>query len=81
MFEVNGVKIGQGHKPYIIAELSANHGGRIERAKDFLRKAEGTTCVFISHTANILEFAFEKLGITPDSVFQLGRNTVGRAMR
>jgi pseudaminic acid synthase len=40
MFEVNGVKIGQGHKPYIIAELSANHGGRIERAKESINAAK-----------------------------------------
>jgi len=40
LFEVNGVKIGQGHKPYIIAELSANHGGRIERAKESINAAK-----------------------------------------
>lgn len=33
MFEINGVKIGKGQKPYIIAELSANHGGSLQRAK------------------------------------------------
>ena len=26
MFEINGTKIGLGQKPFIIAELSANHG-------------------------------------------------------
>ena len=30
MFEVNGVKIGENCAPYVIAELSANHGGDIE---------------------------------------------------
>lgn len=54
---------------------------RLERAKDFIRKAEGTTCIYISHTTNIIEFSFEKLGITPDSVFQLGRTVKGRAIR
>ena len=34
MFEVNGVKIGKGYKPFIIAELSANHGGDLQRAKN-----------------------------------------------
>ena len=54
---------------------------RIERAKDFIRKADGSTCIYIAHTQNILHFSFEKLGITPDSVFQLGRNVVSRGMR
>lgn len=30
--EINGRKIGPGFRPYIIAELSANHNGDIERA-------------------------------------------------
>lgn len=30
--EIDGKKIGQGHKPYIIAELSANHNGSIDNA-------------------------------------------------
>ncbi|MBO8217654.1 pseudaminic acid synthase [Prochlorococcus marinus] len=40
MFEVNKVKIGQQFKPYIIAELSANHGGDIRRAKDSILVAK-----------------------------------------
>ena len=39
MFELNGVKIGKGHKPFIIAELSANHGGDLQRAKDSIYAA------------------------------------------
>lgn len=31
-FEINGRKIGPNHPPYIIAELSANHNGSLERA-------------------------------------------------
>lgn len=54
---------------------------RIERARDFIRKAEGSTCIYIAHTDNILRFSFEKLGVTPDSVFQLGRNVVNRKIR
>ena len=34
MFVVNNQKIGKGYKPFIIAELSANHGGDIDRAKE-----------------------------------------------
>lgn len=33
MFEINGTAIGDGNKPYVIAELSANHGGSLQRAK------------------------------------------------
>lgn len=32
-FNINGRKIGRDQAPYIIAELSANHGGSIESAK------------------------------------------------
>ena len=40
MFEINGTKIGKGFRPYIIAELSANHGGSIQRAKDSILAAK-----------------------------------------
>ena len=33
MITINGIKIGIDHKPFIIAEMSANHGGSIDRAK------------------------------------------------
>ena len=33
MFSIAAEKLGKEFKPYIIAELSANHGGSIERAK------------------------------------------------
>ena len=40
MFTVATRKIGQGHKPFIIAEVSANHGGSIQRAKDTILAAK-----------------------------------------
>ena len=40
MFEVNGVKIGENCAPYVIAELSANHGGDINRAKQSIKAAK-----------------------------------------
>jgi N-acetylneuraminate synthase len=33
VFEISGKKIGAGNQPYVIAELSANHNGSIDRAK------------------------------------------------
>lgn len=36
---INGRKIGPGHPPYIIAELSANHNGNIERAFETIKAA------------------------------------------
>ena len=40
MFQVNGREIGAGQKPFIIAELSANHAGSIQRAKDTMLAAK-----------------------------------------
>lgn len=40
MFTVANKKVGQGHKPFIIAEVSANHGGSIQRAKDTILAAK-----------------------------------------
>ena len=40
MFEIDGQKIGEGLRPYIVAELSANHAGNIERAKSSIKAAK-----------------------------------------
>ena len=37
-------KIGQGHEPYIICEISANHNGDIERALQLITAAASTGC-------------------------------------
>jgi len=40
MFSINGTKIGSTENPYIIAELSANHGGDIKKAKLAIKVAK-----------------------------------------
>ena len=37
---IDNKKIGQGHPAYIIAEMSANHGGDFERAADIIHAAQ-----------------------------------------
>lgn len=39
---IAGRKIGPGHPPYIICELSANHGGKLERAMELIDAAAAT---------------------------------------
>ena len=40
MVIINGKKIGRKYKPYIIAELSANHNGKIEKAFESIKVAK-----------------------------------------
>ncbi len=49
MIEIDGIKIGQKNTPYVIAEISANHGGSIEQAKESiaLAKKSGASAVKI----------------------------------
>ena len=37
--QINGVKIGKNQQPYLIAEISANHNGSIEKAKECITAA------------------------------------------
>jgi pseudaminic acid synthase len=40
IIDIDGVKIGQGCKPYIIAEMSANHGNDLNTAKKIIKEAK-----------------------------------------
>ncbi|GAA1591077.1 pseudaminic acid synthase [Kribbella sancticallisti] len=40
--DFGGVPIGPEHQPFVIAELSGNHNGDLERAKDIVRAMAGT---------------------------------------
>ncbi len=56
-FEINGVAIGDGCKPYIIAEMSANHGNNLNTAIKIIKKAKecGADAVKIqTYTADTL---------------------------
>lgn len=47
--QVNGRTIGEGYPAYIIAEMSGNHAGSMERAKEIIRAAKecGADCIKI----------------------------------
>lgn len=40
MFKIGNRSIGKGYKPFVIAEVSANHGGSIQRAKETMLAAK-----------------------------------------
>lgn len=55
--EINGRIIGDGHPAYIIAEMSANHAGSIDRALELIHVAKdaGADCVKIqTYTADTM---------------------------
>jgi len=63
MIVIDDVKIGQDQPPYIIAELSANHGGSIEAAKLSIKlaKESGASAVKIqSYTADTMTIDSQK---------------------
>lgn len=43
-FEISGRKIGPGHEPFIICEISGNHNGSLERALALIDAAADTGC-------------------------------------
>lgn len=63
MIEIDGVKIARNQPPYVIAELSANHGGSIDAAKQAIRSAKdsGAKAVKIqSYTPDTMTIDSEK---------------------
>jgi len=63
MIEINGVMIGEKYSPYIITELSANHGGSIDVAKESIRlaKESGASAVKIqSYTPDTMTIESNK---------------------
>ena len=63
MFKINNRAIGRDYAPYIIAELSANHGGSIESAKLAISvaKESGASAVKIqTYTPDTMTIASEK---------------------
>ena len=63
MFKINNRAIGREYAPYIIAELSANHGGSIESAKLAITvaKESGASAVKIqTYTPDTMTIASEK---------------------
>ena len=56
-FKIDNTEVGENQPPYIIAELSANHNGSIQRAKDSIKAAKeyGASAVKIqSYTAETM---------------------------
>lgn len=62
-FEIDGIALGAGCKPYIIAEMSANHGKDIGLAKEIIKSAKeaGADAVKIqTYTADTLTIDCKK---------------------
>lgn len=65
--EIAGRRIGPGHQPYVIAEISANHQGRLERALDLIAQAKaiGADAVKIqTYTADTITIDHDGPGFT-----------------
>jgi pseudaminic acid synthase len=62
-FQIDGINIGEGYKPYIIAEMSANHGNDINIAIDTIKEAKksGADAIKIqTYTADTLTLDCKK---------------------
>lgn len=69
MFEIAGRQIGNNNPPYIIAELSGNHNGKLEHAFEIMRAAKtaGADAIKIqTYTADTMTIDFEGPGFVVD---------------
>ena len=76
MFKINNTKIGTDYEPYVIAELSANHNGSLERAKLSIKAAKdsGAHAVkFQTYSADTMTIDCDK----PDFLIKGGLNRPG----
>ncbi len=62
---VNGREVGDGHRPYVIAEACINHGGKIEIAREMVFHARAAGCDAIKFQMHVLDD--EMLRDTPQS--------------
>lgn len=77
MFEINGRKIGSGHKPLVIVEIGINHEGSLELAKKMVDAAYKSGAECIKHQTHIVEDEMSKEarnvipGNTTDSIYDV----------
>jgi N-acetylneuraminate synthase len=75
--QINGRKIGPGHKPYFIAELSGNHNGDINRAFRLIEKAKecGAEAVKLqTYTADTITIDHDGPGFVQEGGLWAGRS-------